>query len=65
MMSVDEMRTLLRTEFGIKTDADLEREMRKIGGIRVAIFTDVPQKGGHAKKAKTVDKNAAACQMVQ
>ena len=40
MMSVDEMRTMLLQEFGIKNDADLERELRKIGGIKIAVFTD-------------------------
>lgn len=40
MMSVEEMKALLLLEYGIKNDADLDREMQKIGGIQIAIFTD-------------------------
>lgn len=57
MMNVDEMKALLRKEFGINSVADLEREMRKIGGIRIAVFTDTLPKEAH-------DKKAATCQMV-
>ena len=34
------MRALLLREYGIKNDADLDRELRMIGGIKVAVFTD-------------------------
>jgi hypothetical protein len=40
MLSTEEMRALLLREYGIKNDADLDRELRMIGGIKVAVFTD-------------------------
>ena len=39
-MNADEMRELLAREFGIHTDEELERELKKKGGIRIGIFTD-------------------------
>lgn len=41
-MSVDEMRSLLLREYGIKDDAELDRALRKNGGVKIAIFTDKP-----------------------
>lgn len=42
MMSVEEMRALLLREYGIKNDAELDRALRKNGGVKIAIFTDPP-----------------------
>lgn len=42
MMSVEEMRALLLREYGIKDDAELDRALRKNGGVKIAIFTDKP-----------------------
>ena len=40
MMSLEEMRALLLREYGIKDDAELDRALRKNGGVKIAIFTD-------------------------
>ena len=39
-MSVDEMRDLLLREYGIASDEDLEKELHKNGGVKIAIFVD-------------------------
>lgn len=52
MITAEEMRKLLAAEFGIKTDEDLERALKKKGGIRIGIFTD--EKKNEDKKRKAV-----------
>lgn len=52
-MNADEMRELLAREFGIHTDEELERELKKKGGIRIGIFTD---KKPQEKEKKNDDK---------
>ena len=49
MMSVEEMRALLLREYGIKNNAELDRALRKNGGVKIAIFTDALSES--AKKA--------------
>lgn len=44
MISVEEMRALLLREYGIKNDTELDRAIRKNGGVKIAIFTDKPPK---------------------
>lgn len=44
MMSVEEMRALLLREYGIRNDADLDKELARQGGIKIAIFTDSTDK---------------------
>lgn len=43
MISVDEMRKLLLEEYGIKSDRELDKEIQKLGGIKIGIFTDKPK----------------------
>ena len=40
MISVNEMREYLLKEYGIKNDAELNRALRELGGIKIGIFTD-------------------------
>ena len=40
MISVEEMRKLLLDQFGIRTDEELDKELKKQGGIRIAVFVD-------------------------
>lgn len=51
MITVEEMRKLLAAEFGIKSDEELERALKKKGGIRIGVFTD---------EAKTSNKKREA-----
>lgn len=51
MISIDEMRKLLSEKFGIKSDEDLDRELKKLGGIRIGVFVD---------KAESQDKKVQA-----
>ena len=44
MITAEEMRELLLEQFGIRTEEDLDREIKKQGGIRIAIFVD-PKEG--------------------
>jgi len=57
MISVDEMRTILRVEYGIKTDEELTKELKKLGGINIAIFTESPYK---SKETETKENVAIA-----
>lgn len=43
MISIEEMRKLLAEQFGIKSDAELDEALKKIGGIRIGIFVDEPK----------------------
>ena len=52
MITAEEMRKLLAAEFGIKTDEELERALKKKGGIRIGVFTD--EKKTENKKRETV-----------
>ena len=49
MISVEEMRTLLSEQYGIRSDEDLDRELKKQGGIRIALFVDTKEKTGRKK----------------
>lgn len=40
MITPDEMRKLLFEEFGIRTDGELNTEIKKQGGIRIGLFVD-------------------------
>ena len=40
MITPDEMRKLLLEEFGIRTDEELNKELKKVGGIRIGLFID-------------------------
>lgn len=40
MFTVKEMREFLAKEYGITTDEELDKELKKKGGIRIGIFTD-------------------------
>ena len=40
MITIDEIKKLLSKEYGISSDKELEKEIEKMGGIRIAIFTD-------------------------
>ena len=42
MISVEEMKELLRVEFGIKTEKELDEALKKNGGIRIGIFITEP-----------------------
>ena len=44
MITPDEMRKLLLEEFGIRTDEELNKELKKLGGIRIGLFVD-PKEG--------------------
>ena len=39
MISVDEMKKLLSDVYGINSPEELDRELEKIGGIDIALFT--------------------------
>lgn len=51
MITVEEMRKLLATEFGIKSDEELERALKKKGGIKIGIFTDETKTSDEKRKA--------------
>lgn len=40
MITVEEMRKLLLEEFGIRTDEELNKELKRQGGIRIGLFVD-------------------------
>ena len=40
MITVEEMRRLLLEEFGIRTDEELNKELKRQGGIRIGLFVD-------------------------
>ncbi len=40
MITPEEMRKLLFDEFGIRTDDELDKELEKLGGIRIGLFVD-------------------------
>ena len=42
MLSVEEMRKLLSEEYGITSDKQLDEELKKLGGIRIDLFTQTP-----------------------
>ena len=44
MISADEMVKLLDKLYGIKSEKDLDRELEKLGGIDVALFTQERKK---------------------
>lgn len=45
MISVEEMKELLRVEFGIKTEKELDEALKKNGGIKIGIFITEPAEG--------------------
>ncbi len=42
MLSVEEMIKLLSDEYGITSEKQLDEEIRKLGGIRIDVFTKSP-----------------------
>lgn len=40
MITVEEMRKLLLDQFGIRSDEELDKELKKMGGIKIGIFVD-------------------------
>lgn len=42
MISVEEMKELLRVEFGIKTEKELDEALKKNGGVKIGIFVTKP-----------------------
>lgn len=59
MFTAKEMREFLAKEYGITTDEELDRELKKKGGIRIGIFTDpAPEKNGECICKVPVDRHA-------
>lgn len=50
MITVEEMREYLLDQFGIENDEDLDKELKKMGGIRIAIFTERYRASDNEKK---------------
>lgn len=40
MITVEEMRKFLLDQFGIRSDEELDRKLKKLGGIKIGIFVD-------------------------
>lgn len=51
MITVKDMRKLLAAEFGITNDEELERALKKKGGIRIGVFTDTKKTENEKGKA--------------
>ena len=53
MMSAAEMRRILRTEYGIKSEAEFDEAVRKSNGICIGIFTSPVRRGTEDEKKKS------------
>lgn len=40
MITVEEMRKILLDQFGIRSDEELDKELKRLGGIKIGIFVD-------------------------
>lgn len=44
MITVEEMRKFLLDQFGIRSDEELDRKLKKLEGIKIGIFVDPTEK---------------------
>lgn len=51
MITPEEMKELLEKEFGIKSSAELDDALKRIGGIKIGIFTDKTEQEKKQTKA--------------
>ena len=61
MINVEEMKELLRLEFGIKTEKELDEALKKNGGIKIGVFVTKPADKKSTNKASCTTQAEAVC----